>query len=318
MRYQSFLTDSARWEGFELRPGDIIISVPAKSGTTWTQTICALLIFQTPEFPASIDQLSPWMEMRLRRKAEVWEMYGRQTNRRFFKSHSPLDGLPTGEGITYLCVGRDPRDVALSWNNHMNNLDLEKLFSTLAGALEPDDNFGPPPPRPVFTDEREAVAHWIDDDSPVEGVSMSLTGVVHHLKGFWEARHRDDVVVLHYDDLQVDLEGEMRRLAGRLGIKVPEERWPALVKAATFSEMRGRAERVAPDTANRIWKSTEDFFKRGTSGQWSEVFDTELLARYEAKLRELAPADLVEWLHPRGLGGVPPTRAAGAAPYGSL
>jgi len=318
VRYQSFLTDSARWEGFELRPGDIIISVPAKSGTTWTQTICALLIFQTPEFPASIDQLSPWMEMRLRRKAEVWEMYGRQTNRRFFKSHSPLDGLPTGEGITYVCVGRDPRDVALSWNNHMNNLDLEKLFSTLAGALEPDDNFGPPPPRPVFADEREAVAHWIDDDSPVEGVSMSLTGVVHHLKGFWEARHRNDVVLLHYDDLQVDLEGEMRRLAGRLGIEVPEERWPTLVKAATFHEMRSRAERVAPDTANRIWKSTEDFFKRGTSGQWSEVFDAELLARYEAKLRKVAPADLVDWLHPRGLGGVPPTRAAGAAPYGSL
>jgi aryl sulfotransferase len=310
VRYQSFLTDSARWDGFELRPGDIIISVPAKSGTTWTQTICALLIFQTPDFPASIDQLSPWMEMRLRRKAEVWEMYGRQTNRRFFKSHTPLDGLPAGEGVTYICVGRDPRDVALSWNNHMNNIDMEKLFGTLAGALEPDDNFGPPPPRPTFDDLRQAAAHWIDEDAPLEGVSMGLAGVIHHLRGFWAARHRDDVILLHYDDLQVDLEGEMRRLAGRLGIEVPEERWPALVKAATFSEMRGRAETHAPDTANAIWKSTEDFFKNGTSGQWSDVFDDELLAHYEARLRALAPPDLVEWLHPRGLGGVPPTGGA--------
>lgn len=310
MRYQSFLTDSARWDGFELRPGDIIISVPAKSGTTWTQTICALLIFQTPDFPAPIDQLSPWMEMRLRRKAEVWEMYGRQTNRRFFKSHTPLDGLPVGEGVTYLCVGRDPRDVALSWNNHMNNIDMEKLFTTLAAALEPDDNFGPPPPRPMFDDEREAAAHWIDEDSPVEGVSMGLTGAIHHLRTFWDARHRDDVVLLHYDDLQVDLEGEMRRLAGRLGIEVPEERWPTLVKAATFSEMRGRAETVAPDTANAIWKSTEEFFKRGRSGQWTDVFDGDLLAHYAVKVRELAPPDLVDWLHPRGLGGVRPTGAA--------
>ncbi len=61
--------------------------------------------------------------------------------------------------------------------------------------------------------------------------------------------------------------------------------------------MRGRAELVAPDTANAIWKSTEGFFKRGTSGQWGEVFDAELAARYEARVRELAPPELVAWLH---------------------
>jgi aryl sulfotransferase len=37
--------DSARREGFELRPDDIVISTPPKCGTTWTQMICALLIF---------------------------------------------------------------------------------------------------------------------------------------------------------------------------------------------------------------------------------------------------------------------------------
>jgi hypothetical protein len=297
VRYQSFLTDSDRWEGFEFRPGDIIVSCPAKSGTTWTQTICALLIFQTPDFPAPVDLLSPWLEMRLRRRAEVFELYEGQTHRRFIKSHTPLDGLPADERITYLCVGRDPRDVALSWNNHMDNLNMEKAFAALAAAIEPGDNFAPPPHRPTFTDDQEAARHWIDDDAPPETVAMSLAGTIHHLLGFWEVRDRDDVVLLHYDDLQVDLEGEMRRLAGRLGIDVPEERWPALVKAATFSEMRGRAELVAPDTANGIWKSTEDFFKRGTSGQWSDVFDAELAARYEARVRELAPPELVAWLH---------------------
>ena len=297
MRYHSFLTDSARWEGFRFRPGDIIISTPAKSGTTWMQTICALLIFQTPEFPEPIDRLSPWLEMRLRRRAEVLELYERQTHRRFIKSHTPLDGLPVAEGITYLCVGRDPRDVALSWNAHMENLDLEKTFAALAAAIEPGDYFEPPPPRPTFTGEREAVRHWIDDPWPLQSLAMSLAGTIHHLKSFWDGRDRDDVVLVHYDDLQLDLEGEMRRLAGRLGIEVPEERWPTLVKAATFGEMRRRADLVAPDTGNRIWKSTEDFFHRGTSGQWSDVFDAELQAHYEARVRELAPPDLAAWLH---------------------
>ena len=37
---------AARWADFEFRPGDIVISTLPKSGTTWVQMICALLIFR--------------------------------------------------------------------------------------------------------------------------------------------------------------------------------------------------------------------------------------------------------------------------------
>ena len=297
MRYQSFLIDSARWEGFQFRPGDIIISTPAKCGTTWTQMICGLLIFQTPELPRSLDLLSPWLEMRLRRRQEVFDLYEAQTHRRFIKSHTPLDGLPPDERITYISVGRDPRDVAVSWNAHMENLDFDAMFAALGSAIEPDDQFAAPRVPPEFTDERDAVRYWIDDPTPPEEMAMSLAGLVHHLAGFWAVRDRPDVVLVHYDDLQTDLEGEMRRLAGRLGIGVPEELWPTLVKAATFDDMRRRATERAPDAENRIWKSTTEFFHRGTSGQWEDIFDADLAAHYEARVRELAEPDLVAWLH---------------------
>ena len=55
VRYHSFLTDSARWDGFEFRTGDIIISTPAKCGTTWTQMICARLAELAP------PDLAAWM-----------------------------------------------------------------------------------------------------------------------------------------------------------------------------------------------------------------------------------------------------------------
>ena len=61
--------------------------------------------------------------------------------------------------------------------------------------------------------------------------------------------------------------------------------------------MRSRAEERAPDTENRLWKSTTDFFHRGTSRQWEGLFDAELSAHYEAKVRELGPPDFVAWLH---------------------
>jgi hypothetical protein len=297
VRYSSFVSDSDRWDGFCFRPGDIIISTPAKCGTTWTQMICALLIFQTPDPPQPLDLLSPWLEMRLRRRAEAFALYEAQTGRRFIKSHTPFDGLPMDDRVTYVAVGRDPRDVAVSWNHHMENLDIQTMFSALAAAVEPGDEFGPPPHRPEFADEREAIIHWFDDPTPPEEWAMSLAGTIYHLNTFWAARHRDDVVLLHYDDLQTDLEGEMRRLAGRLDIKVPDERWPTLVQAASFAEMRRRADAVVPDKENSIWKSNEGFFHRGTSGQWRELLGEEDLARYEARVRKLAPPDLVTWLH---------------------
>ena len=47
-RYQSPDEDSARWLGFPFRDGDIVISSRSKTGTTWVQMICALLIFRHP------------------------------------------------------------------------------------------------------------------------------------------------------------------------------------------------------------------------------------------------------------------------------
>jgi hypothetical protein len=296
MRYRSFLADSRRWDGFAVRPGDIIISTPPKCGTTWTQMICALLLFQTPELGRPLDLTSPWFEMLTRPRADVLADLEAQTHRRFMKSHTPLDGLPAGDGLTYICVGRDPRDACLSMRHHMANIDMNAFFAAWAATIAADGVDDLPPPSPPASG-REFLERWIDDDSALDQAPNCLASTIHHLATFWAARDRGDVVLLHYDDLRADLEGEMRRLADRLGIEVSESRWPALVEAATFAEMRRRADVVAPDTNEHLWKSNAEFFHLGTSGQWRDVFDEELLARYEARLSELAPPDLAGWLH---------------------
>lgn len=71
MRYRDFVMDSARWDGFAFRGDDIIISTPAKCGTTWTQRLCSLLlgVEPTPDRPLSV--ISPWVDMNTRPLAEV-------------------------------------------------------------------------------------------------------------------------------------------------------------------------------------------------------------------------------------------------------
>ena len=112
VRYYTVVEDSARWNGFRFRDDDIVISTPPKCGTTWTQMMCALLIFQTPTFDRSLDLISPWLDMLTRPLDRVVADLDAETHRRFIKTHTPLDGLPFDEHVTYICVGRDPRDVA--------------------------------------------------------------------------------------------------------------------------------------------------------------------------------------------------------------
>ena len=114
VRYQSEDEDSARWDGFEFRTGDIVISTRSKSGTTWMQQICALLIFQTPELPAPLGRLSPWLDWLITPREQVVARLEAQQHRRFIKTHTPLDGLPLGERVTYIVVGRHPLDMAVS------------------------------------------------------------------------------------------------------------------------------------------------------------------------------------------------------------
>ena len=299
-RYRSLISDSARWDGFEFRPDDIVISTAPKCGTTWMQMICALLVFQTTTFDTSLDLISPWLDMLTRERGDVIADLDAQTHRRFIKTHTPFDGLPYDERVTYVVVGRDPRDVALSWDNHMTNMNFERLLGARAAAVGLDDLAEMFPDGPPENPDSEIERFWLWVDNatpPSEAATGGLISMMNHLTTFWSVRERPNVVLFHYDDLKTDLEGEMRRLAAQLAISVPDDVWPELVEAATFERMRAGADRIAPDTTHAIWQSTQQFFHRGVSGQWRALVDEEGLRRYYERVAELAEPDLIRWLH---------------------
>jgi aryl sulfotransferase len=295
-RYKTFVYDSERWDGFEFRPDDIVISTPPKCGTTWTQRILALLLFQTPKLHAPLTSISPWIDMLTRKKSDVFADLAAQSHRRFIKSHTPMDGLPWDERVTYICVGRDPRDVMISWDGHVANADMAALLQARAKAVGNDDIADmeiPVPPESL----RDRFWAWMDSEVPANESANSLAAVLNHLATFWKVRDRANVILLHYDDMKADLEGEMRRLAARLGIEVPEGLWPDLVQAATFESMKRDADITAPGTTEAIWQDNKQFFRSGKSGGWREIFAEGDAARYAARLEGLADPPLLAWAH---------------------
>jgi hypothetical protein len=284
MRYVSSDEDSGRWGGFPFRDGDIVISTRSKSGTTWMQMICALLVFRTPGLPAPLTTLSPWLDWLITPRDEVYALLAAQRHRRFIKTHTPLDGIPLDPKATYIVVARHPLDMAVSLFHQSANLNRERM-AELTGTPA-----GPRGERPPIT---EALLTWIDRDvAPAEAMD-SLPGVMWHLSDAWRRRHDDNVLLVHYADLSADLPGEMRRIADRLGLEAPTDE---LVEAARFIRMRARADHLVPDPAG-ILKDRGAFFRGGRSGAGRELLTGEQLAHYERRAATMGPPDLLAWLH---------------------
>jgi aryl sulfotransferase len=289
MRYTSPDEDSGRWDGFPFRDGDIVISTRSKSGTTWMQMICALLIFRTPELPAPLPVLSPWLDWLIVPRDEVIAALEAQRHRRFIKTHTPLDGIVLDQRATYVVVARHPLDMAVSLFHQGSNLDRRRL-AELAGNPAPVAERPAPPPM------HDALMRWIDTEADPADEMDSLPGVLHHLSDAWARRHDGNVLMVHYADLSADLGAEMRRIAAALRIGVPEKVWPDLVDAAGFARMRERAHDLAPDPAG-ILKDRNAFFRRGGSGAGRELLSDAEFARYLDRAATMAPPDLLAWLH---------------------
>ncbi|HEV8173485.1 MAG TPA: sulfotransferase domain-containing protein [Actinoplanes sp.] len=290
VRYHSPEEDSGRWSGFSFRSGDIVISTRSKSGTTWMQMICALLVFQTPDLSAPLSRLSPWLDWLGSPPEDVYARLTAQDHRRFIKTHTPLDGIPLDERATYIVVARHPLDMAVSLYHQGDNLDRERIRQLTGQPERPKTS---PRSRPELPDWLRL---WIRHDADPRDEMDSLGGVMWHLSDAWARRARSNVVLVHYDDLSTDLEGQMQRLATRLAISVPAATWPRIVEAATFKSMRAAADRLIPNTDGVI-KDANAFFRQGRSGSGRHLLSEEDLAHYHARTAALAPPDLLAWLH---------------------
>ncbi len=290
--YQSALMDSTRWDHFKPRADDIVITTSYKAGTTWMQGICAALVFQAPKPPVPQDQLTPWLDANFAPIEVVIDQLEALTNRRYIKTHLPLDGIRFFETIKYIYVGRDGKDVWMSMWNHWHNMNPERTDALNAAP----GRKGPPllhPPQDI----QAAFDEWLTRGSfPWENNGYPFWSHPHHARTWWEFRHLPNILFVHFDDLLRDTDYQMRRISGYLDIPVDEARWPTLVAGVSFGAMKANAANMAPGGTHDTWKDSGNFFHKGTNRRWQGVLRDDQIAAYDAlTVRELG-AEHAHWL----------------------
>jgi aryl sulfotransferase len=293
--YRTWAADSRRWNLYQPRQGDIVIATYPKCGTTWMQQIVSSLVFQDPT-PRPLLEISPWIDGRpYGDPVPVHAAFNKQPHRRFAKSHLPVDGLPLYHEVRYIHVARDGRDAAMSLHNQWTGFSDRHLENFDRIGRE-DPTIGIPFPK-IPADVADAFRFWLSH-SAISGQTEGGVGLsFFDLEvGYWAERKRPNFLMVHYNDLLDDLDGEMRRVAAFLDIGIDEVVWPSLVQAAQFPQMRAAADSLMPHLRLSRTDGPSSFFHKGTIGRWRHVLRSDDLATYERKVREKFTPALAAWI----------------------
>src|SRR3954452_3930377 len=275
--------DSTVWNDFEFRDDDIVIATFGKAGTTWMQQIVGQLVFRGAE-DVPVSELSPWLDLRFPPKHVKFEGLKAQKNRRFIKTHLPVDALVFNPNVKYIYIARDGRDILWSLYNH-HAKGNEKWYEALNGP----GLVGEPVPRvdmavvPYFR-------RWLERDG------YPFWSLWENVRSWWAVRDLPNVLLVHYANLKRDLSGEMQRVARFLDIAIHEAEWPALIEHCTFDYMKKHAANAEP-LGGAIWEGGADsFIFKGTNGRWRDQLTREDIEAYERRaLSELGP-ECAHWL----------------------
>ncbi len=280
-RYEGTITNSSRWDHYVPRTGDVIVSTPPKSGTTWTQAIVALLFSGDPNVDVNPSHNAPWFDNKMTEVSELVTRLESQPGRRQVKTHTPLDGVPIWDEVSYITVYRHPIDVHFSSRKHVANYRPE--IADFLGITE----------EKFPSDPRESFQMFIQGDDLDHG---SLKTIAAHYLRSLEFDDRKNFLRLHYADMKRNLAGQMSRVAAHIGISHSKTTMQQLAKAATFENMKANSSRFTLAAGQEFWHSDRDFFDSATSNKWEGVLTEDDLSNYEEAISEYLSPEQRSWL----------------------
>jgi len=223
------------------RDGDVVISVPPKSGTTWTMNIVyQLLAGGTRDFSDVYAEV-PWIEFVAHPGQSHQEILDRldamPTNRRrAFKTHSAPPQVPfvkagSGRDVKYVVVFRDPEEAMVSFWPFLakHSEEWADLWGMPHDALK----------RPDF-------ASFYADVIASRG--FHTHAFFGFLNAWWPLRGEPNVLFMHYANMKQDHEGSIRRIGEFVGVSHGEEEWSRILEYTSFPWMKQHEDRFEAAT----------------------------------------------------------------------
>jgi aryl sulfotransferase len=305
--YRDYLSSSLVWQDFLAQggfvPGDIIVADPFKAGTTWTQRILQQILDDGEEREQGLSDTSPWLDSSWGDHAAMLAMLRVQRERgerRVMKSHLPADALPIADEAHYLFVGRNGKDIGLSFHNYLSQFSAETMatINRIHAAWS-----GDPTPLVIPESAQELFDRWLDTDG------YGCCDLFDVVRSWWKLRDASNVLLVHYRRLKEDLRGEIARIATFIGKGHADLRMDLIAEHCSFEYMRARAPRMAPFGGAHM-SDPKAFFHKGPARDSRAELRPDQIARFDHMAEEKLGSACARWLETGEMLDAPQRHAA--------
>jgi hypothetical protein len=187
---------------FRPRPTDVLIATYPKSGTTWLQQIVYGLRTRGGMEFDEINAVVPWIEIAFDMGIDL-----DASPTRAFKTHLAWTDVP--KGAKYICVVRNPKDVVVSMYHYFSG----SLFE--AGSISLQEFASE-----FFMKRSGGARYWT------------------HVASWWEQRGREDVLLLCYEDIKVNLGETIRAVAKFIDCPLDDALFEIVARQSSFEFMK--------------------------------------------------------------------------------
>jgi aryl sulfotransferase len=294
---RDYLNNSLVWKDFLEKDGfvegDIVVADPFKAGTTWTQRILQQILSNGEERDTGLSDTSPWLDSSWGHHAGMINLLKEQRaagKRRVIKSHLPADALPIAQQARYVFVGRNGKDLGISFHNYLAHFskstldEINKIYASWS-----DD----PVPLVIPRDMQQFFGLWLDTNG------YRCCDLFDIMASWWKLRDASNVLLVHYTNLNDDLAGQITRIAKFLAIEPNSLRMDAIVKHCSFDYMSGRAEKMAPFGGEHM-SSAQAFFHKGPRRDFRTELTDDLIERFDRLAVRKLGIDCARWLETGG------------------
>jgi hypothetical protein len=199
---------------YDRDPRDIFIVTYPKSGTTLLQVMVYHLLRKKDDYP-HIASAVPWFENVVIAQPALLRSLPRP---RILKTHKSWGELPKSGRFIY-CV-RNPKDVDVSYFNHLTTLDPDFTRFRLKDFTE------------KFLRGKVPWGSWF-----------------RHLRSMWPHRRQQNVLFLQFWELRKDLAGSLERVREFLGVELTDAERADVLEKCSLEWMRKNHLRFDPRTA---------------------------------------------------------------------
>jgi len=233
-------TRGGSFDGYRPDAHDVFVCSFGKSGTNWTLQIAHQIAHLGNGEFGHIHDVVPWPDELARGYAVALDdpapRGNSPTGLRIIKTHLPMRCIPYSPDARYVCVVRDPKDVAVSGYHFFRAVLLGPLM----------------PPVHLWVD------HFLTGES-------ALGCWARHLHGFWEARHHPNVLFIRYEEMQRDHSDAVDRIATLMGVTLTPQQRESVLEKSTFEHMRRIDHKFYPGLVSPLGSARGKMMREGRS-----------------------------------------------------